>query len=686
MKDLLNDGNYDFYNKIFSNENITIKNFNTKEKKFSDLKEFMRFTANEKLFWWSISDEENRKENPHDVNLVYTIHNQHENYIDQLRHSHNETKFRSHLKNLKESLNRRKVIFSDSRLGIEIKEIFERDKVKAINIIKYAIDRNLSDITQKKNFDDYLEANELIKFENIERKNSKIKSIEINKFKGFDSIKIENLDNINAFFGKNNSGKSSILHAIEFATTPLRNKSWEDRKFMLDPEIVITEKKNFNIKLECYDESQIAISSTDDYQVRIRKEPNTNNVKLNSILIFPDSNILQRKGRHYTPKDIWNLMEARDFSQITGLEMLFALQYFGDNSKHNISSNVYKDIENEIKKNFPEIEHIYPTRTEEDIATIKFKEYGKRTLELVYSGTGMRNFLDIIIKSKFSKADIILLDEPEMGLHPDQQRKLIDFLDRFSQESNVQIFMATHSPVMLNFVEKINYYKVHNKKGVRSVVPVSKDSIHTLMSDIGIKPSDFLNKDICIMVEGQSDVIFFEHVIRTFFKDEFKNIHVGVIQYGGSAADGIIHNKIDISNLVSAQKYSYWIRDRDSRPEEEPNSNSKKFCNKIRKADNICQILKKREIEFYFPDEVLINAQKGNKENEKQILKIKYGDQKKKFRVEAKGLCVPEGRFLKKLLENHMVKKSQIENELVIYLKTLVKWGEEIIGEEEEIN
>jgi predicted ATP-dependent endonuclease of OLD family len=507
-----------------------------------------------------------------------------------------------------------------------------------------------------------------------------IDSIEINKFKGFDSIKIENLGRINAFFGKNNSGKSSILHAIEFAILPSKNRSWEERKAMLDPEIVITDKKNFSIKLNCKDDFPLTVRSTDDYEVKFDPDHNSINKKLNSILIWPDPSILQRRGRHITPKNVWVSMQARDFSQASGLEMFYTIQFYGSKSRFNLKPDSYKEIETEIKRYFLEIKEIYPSRTEEDIDTVSYKEYGGRTMELVYSGTGMRHFLDIIIKAKISKANIILLDEPEMGLHPDQQRKLIEYLDRFSRESNVQIFMATHSPVMLTFADKINYYKVHNRKGNRSVVPVPKDSIHTLMSDIGIKPSDYFNMDICLMVEGQTDVIFFEHIIRTFYKKEFKNIHIGVIQYGGSAADGIIKNKIDISNLVSAQKYTFWIRDRDSKPTDDPYSNSKKFCNKIKKAKHKCHILKKREIEYYFPDNVLIHAQQGNIRNEQKILAIKNGDQSKKFSDLADGLCVPEGKNLKKLLKEHMTKKSHIENEIKNILKIPTNWSKEING------
>jgi predicted ATP-dependent endonuclease of OLD family len=46
----------------------------------------------------------------------------------------------------------------------------------------------------------------------------------------------------------------------------------------------------------------------------------------------------------------------------------------------------------------------------------------------------------------------ILLEEPELGIHPDQLYKLMDFLKE--QSENKQIILTTHSPDVLNILEK----------------------------------------------------------------------------------------------------------------------------------------------------------------------------------------------------------------------------------------
>jgi hypothetical protein len=213
---------------------------------------------------------------------------------------------------------------------------------------------------------------------------------------------------------------------------------------------------------------------------------------------------------------------------------------------------------------------------------------------------------------------------------------------------------------------------------------VPDDATLTLLSDMGIRPSDVFNQDICLMVEGVSEIVFFSYIIRELYKIEFEKIAIGPVQYGGSAADGIISGDINISNIVPAQKYTYWLRDRDSIPSDHPSSESTRFKNALNKHNVTCYIWKKREIEFYYPEKVLVAAQQGDSDKEKLVLKIKNGDQKEKFRDTASkhGVCVPKGKYLYKLLETHLTSKDELEDEIkAVIEETLIPWKNEILGE-----
>ena len=120
-----------------------------------------------------------------------------------------------------------------------------------------------------------------------------------------------------------------------------------------------------------------------------------------------------------------------------------------------------------------------------------------------------------------------------------------------------------------------------NKKGRREVIPVGSDAIQTLLSDLGLRPSDVFNQDICILLEGATEIVFFEHIIRNLYKTDFENIAIGILQYGGGAAEGIISGSIDVSNITPAQKYTFWIRDRDAPENNQPSENARKLVKEL---------------------------------------------------------------------------------------------------------
>jgi len=507
-----------------------------------------------------------------------------------------------------------------------------------------------------------------------------IKNIYIKKFKGIEEIGLENLGRFNAFVGKNNSGKSTILHAIDMAGLALSLGGWDQFQPKLEIKDMFSETKDFEIKVVYEDGHEIEIRSSAAFGPEIT--PNREKA-FKSLLIVPDPGYGLLRRRHKTPKSIIDQIEGRQFHELNSLEILFAIKFYGERNERNLTTSDYEALLMQIKDFFPELEKIESDRTELDVPTLTYQEFGK-TLDIIYSGTGLKHFIDVLVKSTLSRADVLLIDEPEMGLHPDLQKRFIEYLNKLSQEKNIQIFVSTHSPVFLNYLENVNFFRMFNVKGKRSIQQIPIDSSHTLICDLGIKPSDVFNQDICLMVEGSTDVIFFEHIIKIFYKEEFDKISIGVLQYGGSAAEGIISGAIDVSNLTPAQKYTFWIRDRDAEPTSDPSINSTQFKNALFKAGLECHVLNKQEIEWYFPEVVHKSAQQGDTTKEKQAIEILNGNQSEKFTNAASqfAICVPTGKNLRKLLVDYVTSKDQIDQEILDLIENnFIPWKKEILGE-----
>ncbi|HQH27517.1 MAG TPA: hypothetical protein PLP17_08995, partial [Oligoflexia bacterium] len=194
--------------------------------------------------------------------------------------------------------------------------------------------------------------------------------------------------------------------------------------------------------------------------------------------------------------------------------------------------------------------------------------------------------------------------------------------------------------------------------------------------------SDVFNQDMCVFVEGATDVVFFEHVIRNLYADEFKRVAVGVLQYGGGAADAILSGAIDVCNISAGQKFVLWIRDRDAPATSPPSSNSNKFKNKLVQSGAECHILEQREIEFYFPQAVVKEAQQGDEAKEQAASAILLGNQTEKFAEAAKDKAVvPGGKLLRRLLRKHLTSRDQLPNEIrKIVEDVLFGWRDCILG------
>ena len=89
-----------------------------------------------------------------------------------------------------------------------------------------------------------------------------------------------------------------------------------------------------------------------------------------------------------------------------------------------------------------------------DQATFEYKTSKlKEPLDIVNISTGMKSF--IIIKTllqngRIDENGIIILDEPEIHLHPEWQLKFAEIIVLLQKEFGLNILLNTHSPYFLN--------------------------------------------------------------------------------------------------------------------------------------------------------------------------------------------------------------------------------------------
>lgn len=132
---------------------------------------------------------------------------------------------------------------------------------------------------------------------------------------------------------------------------------------------------------------------------------------------------------------------------------------------------------------------------------------------------------------------IIIVDEPELHLHPRWQKSLLQLFSSLSASTGNQFLLATHSPTFISpesipFVSRVysKEQRSHIHKLDASGLPESKHLLNIVNSQNNER---LFFSDEVILVEGLSDRIFFEKVLDLFGQANASKKILEVISVGG---------------------------------------------------------------------------------------------------------------------------------------------------------
>lgn len=341
-----------------------------------------------------------------------------------------------------------------------------------------------------------------------------IKNISISNFRLFSSdteFKVDNVNvpdgvkegsGLNIFVGENGSGKTALLDAFSLPLLEYKTDNFSIDDFN-DPD-----KK---VIINIYSESSFDVDGTMprgsfkakgfNFEAGVRSRGNK--AYLSSIVVSdqkfikvnpakpadnsPDLRVAVNnpfKGKRFSENDILFLDKNRLFQTRSGsfnstrfdrLMEDFSYQYIKNSEVENLNDDldekIKKDkVENEfLSKAIEEFEKISGNKVSLDFlnnfepfknAFFTSKKDNNQQIPLNNLGSGYEMIFSLVysfhLAQQSGKQLIVLIDEPELHLHPRLQEKFVEFLLRFSKDS--QIILTSHSPLLvkqLSFNENV---------------------------------------------------------------------------------------------------------------------------------------------------------------------------------------------------------------------------------------
>lgn len=238
--------------------------------------------------------------------------------------------------------------------------------------------------------------------------------------------------------------------------------------------------------------------------------------------------------------------------------------------------------------------------------------------EIYLSGFGFQAWMQIMTHFlRGSGGDILVLDEPDVYLHADLQRRLYSIAKRrFSQ-----IFLATHSAEIMNEANSGDVVLVRTEfqTGKRITTEEGYRSAHALLGSS--ENADFARLSRAkriIAFEGNDRSIYRRFEQMLISDGVFSDPDTMLLKIGGYEQWPRVSNlPWAFQELFGIQPKIAAIFDRDYRCLEEIEGHEQK----LRKSGVFCRVLRRKEIENYViaPDALFKAAQKAAKKKQKVV-------------------------------------------------------------------
>lgn len=304
---------------------------------------------------------------------------------------------------------------------------------------------------------------------------------------------------VNLFIGQNNSGKSNILDAIEFAF----NEVESDNPIFYD-------KADIEIYIELDKDEQLKYQLPGDKAKFVLH----NGVRE---LVFPDKTIKYNQTLAGFLGHRFKRLDFDAFHDYQTIEDDFQRLFDYPNNLDR-----FKEA---LKKHFPKIS------ADKNAMDIRYDSdglyEGDRRVTIDRLGSGFRQIFTVLLYIYHPQYSVVLINEPETHLHPAVIKKLLWAMQ--NSEAG-QIIFTTHSPLFITPITLPQVVRVIKENNITKAFSLhgAHYNYQRLIQELNADNLEMFFTDKVILVEGVSDRLLIRGLIDKFYQGDrdFKVIQV----------------------------------------------------------------------------------------------------------------------------------------------------------------
>jgi len=405
-----------------------------------------------------------------------------------------------------------------------------------------------------------------------------LKKLGIIRFKGFDNFQIE-FKQFNVLVGENGSGKSTILEAIQLLHDSLR---WS----FLDGETPSLEsQRGINISHLPFQKSTLDKSDSLWFQ-----KDSTKNVELKGLYDNGISVHLKSVGGnnfHISSKINDTPFDRDNVDHVNALEAIYKMrteilppigtisaqeQYcpypqlkqlemegkFNETWRRRLwwaneqNKELFTSVAELIREYLPDI-YLRQPRVDIDgnsSIRIEFEQQGT-ILDVGLGGGGIRTLISLAVMLQQSKAQCILLDEPDAHLHSKLQQLVAKLLIKYCYKEDVQIVAASHAPDFIKALPSGARIWVDRKRNEAYQNPKIAEVMESLGVSPTLKPISMDGVKLFLFVEDEAIEEFLSAAYSKKYGADIKTSSEIQIRYtGGSGAKDLVKSARSVISLL----------------------------------------------------------------------------------------------------------------------------------------